>query len=89
MTTEKRQDDQSKIRTPVKAIRAKCLDCCCNQRLEVKLCPAKGCPLWPYRLGHRPKNMELSADFQNEGEDIPPEDKDAENSEIEGGFDEI
>ena len=33
--------------------------------------------------------MELSADFQNEGEDIPPEDEDAENSEIEGGFDEI
>ena len=46
--------------TPIKAIRAKCLDCCCDQRDEVKLCPAKDCPLWPFRLGknpNRPKNM--------------------------------
>ena len=40
--------------TPMKAIRAKCLDCCCFQSKEVKLCPATDCPLWPYRLGHRP-----------------------------------
>lgn len=35
-----------------KAIRAKCLDCCCYQANEVKLCPCKDCPLWCYRLGH-------------------------------------
>lgn len=35
-----------------KAIRAKCLDCCCYQYKEVKLCPAKSCALWPYRIGH-------------------------------------
>lgn len=40
--------------TPVKAIRAKCLDCCCDQRDEVKLCPVKTCPLWAYRLGKNP-----------------------------------
>lgn len=34
-----------------KAIRAKCIDCCCGQKNEVRLCPAKDCPLWPYRLG--------------------------------------
>lgn len=27
--------------TPMKAIRKKCLDCCCGQRLEVKLCTCK------------------------------------------------
>lgn len=37
--------------TRSQAIRAKCLDCCCGQRNEVKQCPAKNCPLWPYRLG--------------------------------------
>ena len=40
--------------TPMKAIRAKCLDCCCGQAYEVKLCPSEDCPLWPYRFGHNP-----------------------------------
>ena len=44
-----------KILTPIKAIRAKCLDCCAGQYNEVKLCPAEKCPLYPYRFGHRPK----------------------------------
>ena len=49
---------QYKILTPIKSIRAKCLDCCCGQKQEVKLCMSKDCPLHPYRLGHRPKNTE-------------------------------
>ena len=40
--------------TPVKAIRAKCLDCCCGQRGEVRLCPVHDCSLHPYRMGRRP-----------------------------------
>lgn len=50
-----------------KAIRAKCLDCCCQQINEVKLCPCKDCPLWRYRMGYevdeednRVKHRELS-----------------------------
>lgn len=39
---------------PVKAIRAKCLDCCCAQANEVKLCPVENCPLWPFRFGKNP-----------------------------------
>ena len=31
------------------AIKAKCLDCCGYQKVEVRRCPAKECPLWPYR----------------------------------------
>ena len=40
--------------TPMKAIRLKCLDCCCGSSTEVKLCPAQDCPLWAYRSGHNP-----------------------------------
>lgn len=43
-------------RTPLKAIRAKCLDCCCGQVVEVRLCIDEKCPLWEYRMGHRPKD---------------------------------
>ncbi len=45
--------------TPIKAIRAKCLDCSCGQFKEVKLCPVKNCPLYEYRNGHRPKDEEF------------------------------
>ena len=39
--------------TPMKAIRLKCLECCAGQRLEVRECLLKTCPLFPYRMGHR------------------------------------
>jgi hypothetical protein len=42
-------------RTPMKAIRAKCLDCSCYQPKEVRLCTVMNCPLWPFRMGKRPK----------------------------------
>lgn len=35
-------------------IKAKCLDCCGYQRLEVANCTATVCPLWPIRP-YRPK----------------------------------
>lgn len=44
--------------TPIKAIRAKCLDCTCGQFSEVRECRLTTCPLWEYRMGHRPKNEE-------------------------------
>ena len=34
-----------------KAIRLKCLDCSNWQNHEVRLCPVKTCPLWPFRMG--------------------------------------
>ena len=40
--------------TPMKAIRAKCIDCCGTSH-EVKLCAVEKCPLYPYRFGKRPK----------------------------------
>ncbi|MFW6162805.1 MAG: hypothetical protein ACODAJ_08525 [Planctomycetota bacterium] len=38
-------------RTPLRALRAYCLECCCGSAKEVRLCPATGCPLWPWRMG--------------------------------------
>lgn len=49
-----------KILTPIKAIRARCLDCCGYSAAEVKLCTAVNRPLYPYRMGHRPKKGNLS-----------------------------
>ena len=48
--------------TPLKAIRAKCLDCMCGQVNEVKLCPCTDCPLYPFRVGKNPfrKKRELT-----------------------------
>jgi hypothetical protein len=40
--------------TPIKAIRKKCLDCCCGSAKEVDLCSDTECPLYPYRLGKNP-----------------------------------
>lgn len=40
--------------TPMKAIRLKCLDCCCGSANEVKLCTCTGCPLYDFRLGKNP-----------------------------------
>lgn len=40
--------------TPLKAIRAKCLDCCCGSSHEVKLCPSEECNLYPFRFGKNP-----------------------------------
>lgn len=62
--------------TPIKAIRAKCLDCCCQQPGDVRKCRIETCALWPYRMGRRPtaapgpvsqKNRTLVVDFQQGG----------------------
>lgn len=45
--------------TPVKAIRAKCLECSNFQQKEVRECPVKKCALYGYRMGHRPKDEEI------------------------------
>lgn len=33
-----------------KAIRLKCLDCCCGSAVEVRKCEKKDCTLWPFRM---------------------------------------
>jgi len=40
--------------SPIKAIRLKCLDCCCGFAKEVALCTATTCPLYEFRSGKNP-----------------------------------
>lgn len=46
--------------TPIKAIRAKCIDCCGGSLGEVRKCVAVDCPLWPLRMGCTPKGLRES-----------------------------
>ena len=48
--------------TPLKAIRAKCLDCSETPR-DVRLCPCTDCALFPYRTGHNPKRKGLGGQY--------------------------
>ena len=45
--------------SPMKAIRAKCLDCVYTAQ-EVKMCPCTDCPLWHFRLGKNPNRKPMS-----------------------------
>ena len=54
--------------TRAKAIRAKCLDCCCGQAVEVRNCHIKSCPLWRYRMGNE-ESDELKPIVKKRGED--------------------
>ena len=38
-----------------RAIRQKCLECCCGNAAEVRRCHITDCTLWPYRLGRVPR----------------------------------
>jgi hypothetical protein len=40
--------------SPMQAIRRKCLDCSGGQIVEVRLCEAVTCSLWPFRAGRHP-----------------------------------
>ena len=63
--------------TPIKAIRLKCLDCCCGSAHEVKLCPCTDCSLYRFRMGHNPNIKRKGS-----GEGFP------ENTLAEGPFEE-
>jgi hypothetical protein len=41
-------------KNPLKALRARCLDCCCGVPSEVRKCTAVICPSWPFRMGTNP-----------------------------------
>ena len=45
---------EEKRLTPIKAIRAKCLECSCGNNAEVRECVIPDCPLYPYRMGKNP-----------------------------------
>ena len=54
-------------KSPLKAIRAKCLDCCCGSAYEVKNCVIHDCELYPFRMGHNPnRKISLSNEQRKE-----------------------
>lgn len=40
--------------SPIRAIRAKCVDCSGGVATEARKCVFTGCALWPYRMGANP-----------------------------------
>ena len=57
-----------RAQNPLKAIRERCLDCCCGNATEVRKCTAIDCPSWPFRMGTNPfrRKRSLSAEQKTE-----------------------
>lgn len=55
----------------MRAIRAKCLDCCCFSAKEVALCPALDCPLHLFRMGKRPSTGNKPINESNTEKNAP------------------
>jgi hypothetical protein len=51
MTQDELREAGHEPTSPLRALRARCLDCCGHQEKEVALCPAVDCPSWPFRMG--------------------------------------
>jgi hypothetical protein len=41
-------------KSPLRALRERCLDCCVFQPAEVRKCVSIDCPSWPFRMGTNP-----------------------------------
>ena len=56
------------LTSPLKAIRAYCIECCCGSAYEVSLCPATECELHGFRFGKNPykKTRELTEEQKAE-----------------------
>ena len=61
-TDEEFKKEVSENTNVLRAIRLKCLDCSTYNINEIKECPVKNCPLFPFRNGNNPfrKKKELS-----------------------------
>lgn len=57
---------RDKVKNPITAIRAKCVDCCCGSLKEVAECGVTGCPLHPFRMGVNPFNKKTQARLAGE-----------------------
>lgn len=50
---------------PIRAIRAKCMQCGNYQTKEIEKCPCEDCALWHFRLGKNPDRKPLSEERIN------------------------
>ena len=51
----------------MKAVRAKCLDCCGGNVAEVRKCVSIRCALWPMRMGNFPRTLRAALRDHSEG----------------------
>jgi hypothetical protein len=54
MTRDELREAGHEPMSPLRALRARCLDCCAGQANEVAACPVVECPSWPFRMGTNP-----------------------------------
>ncbi len=47
--------------TPLKAIRARCIDCCGGSLKDVRECDHENCATYPYRMGTNPARKGVSS----------------------------
>ena len=73
---------ETKILRPLKAIRAKCLDCCYDNANYVRACDILDCSLWPYRFGKRPETLMQQGKWLT-AEDVSRMNLDEDNEEDE------
>lgn len=55
--------------TRKKAIRQKCLDCCCGSAPEVRRCTVTSCSLHPFRMGREERAENSAVANENEEKD--------------------
>ena len=56
--------EAGEINTFKKAIIAKCIDCSCYEKSEVRNCIVMSCPLWQFRNGKNPYNKRVMTEEQ-------------------------
>lgn len=61
----------NEIRTPLKAIKQFCFECCGESKSEVKRCCSANCPLKPFRLGKNPfrKGREMTPEQKEQAKE--------------------
>lgn len=61
-----------KALTPLKAIRAKCLECCAGNKAEIRGCPLDDCALWSFRFGRNPARKGIGGRAKIDSESCAP-----------------
>ena len=65
-TDEEFKKEVSENTNVLRSIKLKCLDCSTYNINEIKECPVKECPLYPFRLGNNPfRKREISEEERN------------------------
>jgi hypothetical protein len=69
LTRDEWENSGLDLKIGLKAIRAKCLDCCGGSSAEVRKCTATACALWPMRIGTMPKGLRALRRAEAEADD--------------------